>query len=474
MIDDQTVLGSLTLGGYDSARLIPNDLTFIFAPDNERDLVVGLVDLTATTTTMSNIPLHASHDVTLFLDSTVAELWLPVGICKAFEDAFGLKYDATTDLYLVDDALHKKLLDANPSVTFTLGQKYSTDATVQITLPYAAFDLQASAPYRGLQQKTRYFPIRRGNDSSQWILGRTFFQEAYLTVDWERQNFSVSAIDWTFGKPSSIIPIVSPQYAEQHYGSAKKSLSTAAIIGAAVGGGFGCALLFSLMGLWYWRRRQNRKLEAIKAQYEAEAAAAKVTKKENQDEPPTSPVEEHPIHVFPKAELSGESATRHELSTADKEKLPSIAVEAATTEIYEMPGDMPELPEAGGRQLSEKETMVVRERIYNGVDPNGTPEHSPSAQGTPRRLAPISASEVALMGAPLPSPGISSISPVTPRAPRDGAFLEASDTFFQLPAYRPREPRQDDDEAEEEEAQSPISPLGGSTNSSRRRFSYEV
>jgi hypothetical protein len=463
------VLGSLTLGGYDASRIVRNDLTFIFAPDNERDLVVGIAGLTANTTTTSNINLLKRDDVTMFIDSTVAELWLPVEICKAFEDSFGLKYDAATDLYLVDDTLHEKLLTQNPSITFTLGQKYSTDATMQITLPYSAFDLEASPPYRGVQEKTRYFPIRRGNESSEWVLGRTFLQEAYLTVDWERQNFSVSAIDWTFGKPTEIIPIVSPQYAAQHYSRHRKPLSTGAIIGAAVGSGFACALILSIIGWWFWRRRHKRKLEAIKAKYEAKVAtAAAAAKKEGTEEPPTSPIQEEATNVFPKAELSGDSAAHHELSTATKEKNTRAVNEVGTTEIYEMPGDMPERQEAGGRQLSEKETMVVRERIYNGIDVHGTPDVSPTVQEPPRRLAPISPSEVTLMHGRLPSPGHSNVSPITPRTPRDGAFLEATDTFFQLPPYRLRDGRQAEDEL-----MSPISPLEGSTDTSRRRFSYE-
>ncbi|CAO2650086.1 Nn.00g013780.m01.CDS01 [Neocucurbitaria sp. VM-36] len=471
----QTVLGSLTLGGYDASRIIPNDLTFIFAPDNERDLVVGVVGLSANTSTTQNIDLLKRDDVTMFIDSTVAELWLPVEICKAFEDAFGLKHDADTDLYLVDDTLHKTLLEQNLSVTFTLGQKYSTETTLQITLPYAAFDLQASPPYRGLQEKTNYFPIRRGNESSQWVLGKTFLQEAYLTVDWERQNFSLSAIDWTFGKEAQLTPIVSPQYAVQHYDPPEKpGLPTAAIIGIAVGGGFVFALSMCAIGWWFWRRRHKRKLEAIKAKYEAEAAAAAAAKKdatEKSDEPPTSPIQdsEEGTRVFPKAELPGDSAMHHEIGTDVKEKERMGINEADNSErqIYEMPGDMPERQEAGGRQLSEKETMVVRERIYNGIDPNGTPDVSPSIEEPPRRLAPISPSEVTMVNGRLPSNN--NVSPITPRTPRDGAFLETSDTFFQLPPYRP--PR--DGRPAEDTLLSPISPLDGSTDTSRRRFSYE-
>lgn len=471
--DGNTVLASLTLGGYDASRIIPNDLTFIMAPDNERDLVVGVTAITANTTTNQNINLLKQDDLNMFIDSTIAELWLPVDVCKAFESAFGLKYDNKTGLYLVDDAMHDSLKAQNPSITFTLGQKYRTDANLQITLPYAAFDLKAAAPYRQLQQKSRYFPIRQGQNSSQWVLGRTFLQEAYLTVDWERHNFSVSAIDWAYGKQADLVAIVSPQYAElQDAPGTKKSLPTAAIIGIALGGGFVFALIMIAIGWYFWRRRHQRKLNAIKAKYEAEVIAAAKTEKEppeKPEQPPTSPIQESEtgIGVFPKAELPAEPVTHHEIGTDSKEKDPLTISEVDNTErqIFEMPGCMPEPREADGRQLSEKESMVVRERIYNGVDPY-SPAASPT-QETPRRLAPISPAEVTIVNGRLPTPN-SSVSPITPRTPRDGAFLEASDTFFQLPPYRPREVR-----AAEDTLLSPISPLEGSTDTSRRRFSYE-
>ena len=473
-LGDQTVLGSLTLGGYDASRLIPNDLTFIFAPDNERDLVVGVVGITANTTSKANIDLLKTDDVTMYIDSTIAELYLPVEICQAFEDAFGLQYDEATDLYLVDDTLHRSLLAQNPSVTFTLGQKYSTDATLQITLPYAALDLEATPPYRGLKEKTKYFPIRRGDESRQWILGRTFLQEAYLTVDWERQNFTVSAVDWTFGKAPEILPIVSPTYAVPHYTPPKKKLlSPTAVIGIAVGGGFFVALVLCAIGWWFWHRRHKRKLEVIKEKYEAEVAAAAVTKMDPPvlEEAPTSPVRSSTegMTVFPKAELPGTSHVHHEMGSNVGEKSSLLVHEADGKErqIYEMPGDMPVLPEAGGRQLSEKESMVVRERIYNGVDPTGTPDAPPVAHDESRRLVPIIPSEVSMVSDRLPA---DNVSPITPRTPRDGAFLEASDTFFQLPPYRARDGRRTESD---DDPLSPVSPLEGSTDASRRRFSYE-
>lgn len=491
---DPPLLSSLTLGGYDSSRFVPNDISFGFAPDNERDIVVGILGITANTATKSNINLRPRDPFTMYIDSTVAELWLPVEVCKAFEQTFGLKYDNDTSLYLVDDNLHSRLLAENPSITFSLGQQYASDATVNITLPYSAFDLEADPPYRGLQNSTKYFPIRQGSDESQFVLGKTFLQEAYLIVDWERQNFSVSATNWTYNKPKDIVPIYAKKYMSQVMTALAKPkhFTTGSIIGIALGAGFGLAIVLSGVGWWYWRRRQKRKVAEVKAMYEERVAAAAVSKEpppsEKRDLPPLSPVTdaEEGTNVFPKAELPAEDRKDGALGSP----LPSPLVEADTErQIFEMPGCIPTTVEAGGRQLTEKESMVVRERRYNGVDPNEQQHDEPPVpyEEQPRRPAPVSPSEVAIVNRRIPN-----AFPVTPRSPRDGASLEANDTFFQPPTPRPRDgasleandtffqpvrsrtPRDGRFLEAEDTLLSPISPMEGSEDSSRRRFSYEI
>jgi len=419
----------------------------------------------------------------MYIDSTVAELWLPEPVCSAFEDAFGLQYDNFTGLYLVDDNLHKRLLAENPSVSFFLGQKYSTNATINITFPYSAFDLQASPPYKGLQNVTNYFPIRRATKENQFVLGRTFLQESYLTVDWERQNFSISACNWGSDlSQKQIVPIISPQYTGERNKSS--SLATGAIIGIALGAGF--AVVIMAVGAFFFfrrRRQQRKKLERIDAQYAAQAAATKESSSEKVEEHQAAAKtgDEGTTNVFPKAELPADSSFPPRLSTdgkADDEESPTslgipsplAEVENNERQIFEMEGDTPNPAEAGGRQLSEKETMMVRERIYNGVDPNGGPDVSPmSEEAPPHRLAPVSPSEVAMVNRRLP---VSPVTSVTPRTPRDGASLEASDTFFQ-PTQRLRAPRDGRTMETDDTLLSPISPLEGSTETSRRRFSYE-
>ncbi|KAF9697608.1 hypothetical protein EKO04_004162 [Ascochyta lentis] len=459
-----TFLSSLTLGGYDTSRYIPNNLSFVFSPDNERDLVVGLAGLSAKTATRSSIGLLKRTDVTLNIDSTVAEIWLPVEICTAFEEAFGLIYDNITNLYLVDDLLHESLLAENPSITFTLNQAYVSEGSVEITLPYAAFDLKASAPYRTLNETTNYFPLRRGADKDQWILGKTFLQEAYITVDWERSRFSLYQCDWTYGTPSTVVPIVSPMYAKVSEATHKTTEShTGVTIGVAVGCVFLLVFVATALAGGLWRRRCN----AIAAKYAADAEAARKASPADTDEAPSSPVSEKGPNVFPKAELPAESNMhQHELSTEDEKQGSSEVIETDNTErpVYEMLGDIPVPLEAASRQLSEKEMMLVREKNINGVDPNVSTR---PALAVARATPVASLDDIAMVNTRLPSHGLS---PVTPRAPRDGAQLEAGDTFFQLPPYHAQ--RKDRSAGD---LFSPISPLEAPTpgDSSRRRFSYE-
>lgn len=445
---------------------------------------MGVVDIRADSNTKTNVSLLDRDPFTMYIDSTVAELFLPVEVCKAFERELGLKYDEDTQLYLVDDLLHETLLADNASIKFSLGQKFATNMTVDIRLPYAALDMVAKPPYKGLMNATRYFPIRRSDKESAFVLGRTFLQEAYLIVDWERQNFSVSQNKWVYGEKPNIVPIKSPVYTGEfveHNKEGHKGINTGAIIGIAIGAGFGFAMLVIGVGWWCWRRRVKNKREDTKAKYAAQADADRSAKKEQVEkceETPTSPTaEEGGTNVFPKAELpaegsgSGGSRDSKDGDSPGAGDLPSPTFEVDNTErqIFEMPGDIPARQEADGRQLSEKESMMVREARYNGVDPYGPPPVSPTSPiEPPRRPPPLSPSDVAIMNRRMAPSIPPSISPTSPRTPRDGASLEANDTFFHFQSTRT--PRDGRFLEAEDTLLSPISPL---EDTSRRRFSYE-
>ncbi|KAJ9136613.1 Acid protease [Pleurostoma richardsiae] len=193
------VYGQLIFSGYDASRFMENSVSFTMADDVTRDLVVVLQSISYSGSTST---ILLSDAINIFIDSTDPNIWLPGDACDAFEKAFGLTLDNKTGLYLVNETYHNTLLDSNAEVSFRLSDTESGGDTVTITLPYAAFDLTAEYPL--VDNSSHYFPLKRANGSTQYTLGRTFLQEAYLSADYERKVFNVSAYKWRLvflGKP---------------------------------------------------------------------------------------------------------------------------------------------------------------------------------------------------------------------------------------------------------------------------------
>ena len=173
--------GSLTLGGYDASRLTPNDVTFTLSSVDTHDLVVGVQSISYSDSKTDEIPLLAYGDGRLALiDSTLPNIWLPVPACDAFAEAFGLTFDSLNLIYIINNTMHDANLKNNASVTFQLGNFVTGGATVNITLPYASFDLNLTTNYPNILNTTAYFPLRQAQDSTQYTLGRAFLQEAYV------------------------------------------------------------------------------------------------------------------------------------------------------------------------------------------------------------------------------------------------------------------------------------------------------
>ncbi|KAL9102204.1 MAG: hypothetical protein Q9163_002629 [Psora crenata] len=255
----QRVLGSLTLGGYDQSRFISNEVSFDFAPDISRDLVVGLQSITySDAQSTDNVLL--SEGILTFVDATVPHIWLPKESCRAFEEAFNIEYNTTIDRYLVNETLHDQLQSRNASVTFIVGNGISGGATVNITLPYAAFDLEVGSPI--VNNTQRYFPIRQADNDTQYTLGRAFLQESYLIVDYERSNFSISQSVFQPDAPQEIIAIHSANNTAPHITKIQQpsSFPLGAIIGIAV-----AAVVLAVSGIAIFffirRRRRRRRLE---------------------------------------------------------------------------------------------------------------------------------------------------------------------------------------------------------------------
>jgi hypothetical protein len=258
------VYASLTLGGYDSSRFVPNQVTIPLAADNERDILINInsitTDVSQSSTTLLPNPIYA------FVDSTVPELWLPLSVCQLFEQTFNLTYDPTTQLYLLSTAQHQALLASNPNITFTISHNPGDGSSVSISFPYAAFDLMAKSPYQGLRSDASYFPLRRAANDTQYTLGKTFLQEAYLIVDWERGNFSLSQCLWQPNSQANIVTISSKNSTTSGSSSAHSGvtgLGTGGIAGLIVGI-VAVVVLATVLGFCFFHRRRRRPQEGEK------------------------------------------------------------------------------------------------------------------------------------------------------------------------------------------------------------------
>ena len=199
--------------------------------------------------------LGSSAGFLSLIDSTVPHIWLPPEVCDQFETAFGLEYDEETDLYLINEDLRGDIQDSE--VEFKIGDSptnITSETSINIVLPFAAFDLKASWPI--YEEPRSYFPIRRAVDGDiQYTLGRTFLQEAFLIVDYERSNFTVAQATFPASSPESSVIAIEAFDPDAESGEDDGGLSAGAIAGIVVGAIAAVALIGLL--LFYLRRRKQ-------------------------------------------------------------------------------------------------------------------------------------------------------------------------------------------------------------------------
>ncbi len=183
--------GSLIFGGYDTSRFESNDVGFSMTEDVSRDLVVTLRSIMTDQDGEETQLMNTAEF--MFIYSFFPEIWLPKEVCDEFEDTFGLQYDKASQQYIVNEEAHDNLVEQNSKITFTLANQKDGGPTVDIVLPCQAFDLTMSRPlWTGKGNTTFYFPIRRGDNSTLFTLGRTFLQEVYVTAHYDSRAFNVS------------------------------------------------------------------------------------------------------------------------------------------------------------------------------------------------------------------------------------------------------------------------------------------
>lgn len=221
--------------------------------------------------------MDVSEAALFTIDSSTPFLWFPESVCLQFENALGLVYDTTLNLYTFgsDQEQYSTLVAWNMTFTFTLSDLPGSANELNITVPYDAFDLELSYPFPGLNATasspaTKYFPLRKAADAYVYTIGRAFLQEAYLIVDYERNNFSVYQAQFNADRlPATNLVAISAVSTGTSSSGATGSIGAGTLIGVAIAGsalgitaivGFCLFIYRSRAGNISWlqfRRRRN-------------------------------------------------------------------------------------------------------------------------------------------------------------------------------------------------------------------------
>jgi hypothetical protein len=252
------------LGGYDKSRFTAQGISIFMPNDSNNTLVLGVKSILYKTDAGLNPNTESmtpNGGFSATIDSTLPYLILPDEVCDEFVTKFGLGYDEDSQLYTVNTSSHLMNQRQNANVSFKIGSgPGDSDIFTSIVLPYSAFDQQTNIPLP-VGKTTQYFPIKKTNKGI-YVLGRTFLQEAYLIVDYERSNFTVAPAYYADPMPAqNLVTIFNRTYTiptASDPGS-KQGLSAGAIAGIVVGI-IGAFIIAGIAAFFFWRKRRATKM----------------------------------------------------------------------------------------------------------------------------------------------------------------------------------------------------------------------
>jgi hypothetical protein len=204
---------------------------------------------------ITNAPAAYNESFDAIIDSTLPYLFLPTPACEWLARQLSLKWDSVTGLYTINQTSLDSNRDNIDAFTISLGpisqgtSDSSINDTVVIKFPYDAFNATATWTW-AWPEPQHIFPIRRA-PSSTAILGRPFFQEAYVSADYERNVFNVSqAAPQTSITGSKIVNLYNDTSLAEIHSNHSSKLSAGAIVGIAVGGLIVLLIIAAL--LWFF------------------------------------------------------------------------------------------------------------------------------------------------------------------------------------------------------------------------------
>ncbi|KAF7530450.1 hypothetical protein G7054_g9577 [Neopestalotiopsis clavispora] len=276
---------SLVLGGYDQNRFVSHDTEFsLNSTTRQPEALVRAITASMSSTDQAlagwnstSVSLSSfDESVVALVDSSTPYLWLPTVICDRFADALNLTWNETFGLYtFASNATYESYFDTSLAFTFSLSSSDNRDnfgdplnvaGVVNITISANAFAQTLRYPFMNLFQygdaAIPYFPLRRADNGTQIIIGRSFLQESYIKMNYESSTFSLHQALFPDNPDTNTTIITVQSSADNPYPSAASSsgptggaLGTAAIVGIVVG----ACIVLSFIALIVFCVRRRRK-----------------------------------------------------------------------------------------------------------------------------------------------------------------------------------------------------------------------
>lgn len=364
---------------------------FAFHEDSEQRHTVWVEDIAIRNWNKRQISLGMEGtNFTTHIDSSRPYIYLPASVYDSLVGEFNLDYDNRTGALIVSSGRMKELEAQKSSISFTiksLNRDQQTAQQVTITLPFESIVLQLDYPITKSPNETvRYVPIRRATDLSQNVLGRAFFQNAYLISDYERGSFTIHEAKLYNGVGPD--PVLRPiQFGNKEVSTLDSwkspTLSKGKLAGIATG-----SIIFTLLiffgAYWWYCRRRKRKHPVKTSNLEASS----------QESPSGSEYIEAGGQEVPRP-IEADSGQLYESPESPNGAIPSNGEFSPRNLVHEMPDTSPDTPPShpiadvsSGSELitTISGAMVANER--NTRSKQGNP--SVQIPGQPSTLQPAS------------------------------------------------------------------------------------
>ncbi|KAI1738758.1 aspartic peptidase domain-containing protein [Xylaria scruposa] len=354
---------SLTLGGYDANRFEPHDIQFSLNATTRqpqvlvRSITTSVSDATQAPTEWSTPSITLSsfnESMTALIDSSTPYLWLPPVVCDRFANALNLTWNETLGLYIFSNNDDLARYRSAPDLAFTFtfssldnknnfGSPTNMSGIVNITVSANAFVQSLQYPFENIinygEPAVPYFPLKRAENGSPLIIGRSFLQEAYIITNYETSTFSLhkarfpdnplrdKSIQTIAASPNS--PYPGPPVKES---SDSHNINQSQIAGLVVGA---CLGAIALVTTFVLVRRRRRVFKNDEDHHEADEY------KEKYSTEPDSPMSPVAMTLF---RMKTRAKKCPNPNKAGKKEAPVEAHEVGADwshERYEMPASLP-------------------------------------------------------------------------------------------------------------------------------------